>query len=139
MTNEPSKPRRPTWTTWPRERLFHERAVALACAVEPSSAVSYSSAVKLYFNFCSTHSFPVDPTPDTLSLYAVYTAHYIKPDSVSAYLSGICSQLEPFFPEIRSSRNHWLVKKTLAGCKKMFTSTTSRKRPISRSELANVA
>jgi hypothetical protein len=105
MTNEPSKPRHPTQTTWSHERLFCKRAVALACAVEPSSAASYSSVVKSYFNFCSVHSFPVDPTPNTLSLYAIYTAHYIKPDSISAYLSGICSQLEPFFPEVCSSRN----------------------------------
>ena len=67
-------------------------------------------------HFCSAHSFPVDPTPDTPSFYAVYSAHYIKPDSVSSYLFGICNQLEPFFPEVQTSRLHWLVKKTLAGC-----------------------
>ena len=60
-------------------------------------------------------------------------------NSVSSYLSGICNQLEPFFPEVQASRHHWLVKKTLAGCRKMFPSVTSRKRPITRSELANIS
>ena len=95
-----SKSRHPVQTTWPREQLLREHAIAIACAVEPGSAASYSSTVKSYFNFCSAHSFLVDPTPDTLSFYAVYSAHYIKPDSVSSYLSGICNQLEPFFPEV---------------------------------------
>jgi hypothetical protein len=122
MINEPDKPRHPIHTTWPCERLLHEHAIAIACAVEPSSTSSYSSAVNSYFTFCPTHSFPVDPTPKTLSFYAVYTAHYIKPDTVSTYLSSICNQLEPFFPEVCASRHHWLVKKTLAGCKKMLTS-----------------
>ena len=85
------------------------------------------------------HLFPVDPTPDTLSFYAVYLAHYIKLDFVSSYLSGICDQLEPVFPEVQASRHHWLVKKTLAGCQKMFPSITSRKWPITRSELANIS
>src|ERR1700679_199095 len=66
-------------------------------------------------------------------------AHYIKPDSVSSYLSGICNQLEPFFPDVRSHRHHWLVTKTLAGCRKMFPSTASRKRPLARTELVDVA
>ena len=81
----------------------------------------------------------IHSTPDTLSFYAVYSAHYIKPDSVSSYLFGICNQLEPFFPEVQTSRHHWLVKKTLAGCWKMFPSVASRKRPITRSALANIS
>jgi hypothetical protein len=139
MTRRPPKSRRPIRTTWPRERLLRERAIAIACAVEPSSATAYSSAVKSYFNFCAAHSFPVEPTPDTLSFFAVYTAHYIKPDSVSSYLSGICNQLEPFFPDVRSHRHHWLVTKSLAGCRKMFPSETSRKRPVTRAELSDVS
>ena len=139
MTRRPTKSRQSTRTTWTRERLARERAIAIACAIEPSSASAYSSAVKSYFNFCSLHSFPVDPTPDTLSFFTVYTAHYIKPDSVSSYLSGICNQLEPFFPDVRSHRHHWLVTKTLAGCRKMFPSAASRKRPVTRAELVNIS
>jgi hypothetical protein len=138
MTRKPSRPRPPR-ETWSYERLLRERAIAIASAVEPASALSYSSAVTSYFNFCSSHSLPVEPTPDTLSLFTVYMAHHIKPKSVSSYLSGICNQLEPFFPDVRSHRRHWLVTKTLAGCRKMLPSTTSRKRPITRTELASVA
>jgi hypothetical protein len=137
MTNRTKRPRHPR-EAWTHERLIRERAIAIACAVEPSSASSYSSAVNSYFNFCSSHSLPVKPTPDTLSFFAVYMAHHIKPKSVSSYLSGICNHLEPFFPDVRSHRRHWLVTKTLTGCRKMLPSATSRKRPITRSELASV-
>ncbi|KAF8806858.1 hypothetical protein BYT27DRAFT_7223991 [Phlegmacium glaucopus] len=124
--------------TWTCECLLRERAIAIACAVEPSSISSYSSAVSSYFDFCSTHSFPIEPTPNTLSFYAVYMLHHIKPRSVASYLSGVCNQLEPFFPDVRMHRRHWLVSKTLEGCRKMFPSATSRKRPLTRLELANV-
>jgi hypothetical protein len=96
MSSGTTKPRHSVQTTWPHEHFLCEHAIAIACAVEPSSATSYSSAVKSYFNFCSAHSFLVDPTPNTLSFYAVYTAHYIKPSSISSYLSGICNQLKLF-------------------------------------------
>lgn len=139
MTKSSALSRRPHREAWTRERLLRERAVAVACAIEPSSVSSYSSAVTSYFDFCSLHNLPVEPTPDTLSFYAVYMAHYIKPRSVASYLSGICSQLEPFFPDIRYHRRHWLVTKTLEGCRKMFPSATSRKRPITRSELATIS
>ena len=69
----------------------------------------------------------------------MYTAHYIKPDSVSSYLSGICNQLELFSPDVRSYRHHWLVTKTLAGCHKIFPSAASRKCPLPRTELINIS
>ena len=131
--------RRSKRAIWPREQLLRERAVAIACAIEPSSASAYTSATKSYFEFCSMHGFPVEPTSDTLSFFAVYMSHQIKPKSVGSYLSGICSQLEPFFPDVRAHRRHWLVTKTLAGCRKLFPSSPSRKRPVTRSELIHVA
>jgi len=79
--------------TWTCDHLLHKRATAIACAVEPSSVSSYSSAVNSYFDFCSSHSLPVEPTPDTLSFYAIYMSHHIKPKSVASYLSSICSKL----------------------------------------------
>ena len=124
MIKNSSSFRRSHRDTWARDRLLRERAVAIACAIEPGTALSYSSAVTSYFDFCSSHDFPVAPTPDTLSFYTVYMAHYIKPKSVGSYLSGICSQLEPFSPDVRSHRHHWLVTKSLEGCKKMFPKTT---------------
>ena len=139
MTRHTTKTRRPRRETWSRERLLRERAMAVACSLEPGSVSSYSSDIKSYFDFCTDHSFPFDPTPDTLSLYVVYTSHYIKPKSVGSYLSGVCSQLETFFPDVRTHRRHWLVTKTLAGCRKMFPSDVSRKWPVTRSELATIA
>ena len=138
MNTKSARPR-PPCEAWTHERLVCECAIAIACAIEPSSASSYSSAVNSYFTFCSSHSLPVEPTPDTLSFFAVYMAHHIKPKSVSSYLSGICNQLEPFFPDVRSHRRHWLVTKTLIGCRKMLPSSTTQKRPISRTELTDVA
>jgi hypothetical protein len=104
MTSFPVSSRQPLRTPWTRERLVHERAVALGCAIEPGTASSYSSALQSYLAFCKSHNFPIDPTPDTLSFFVVFMCHHIKPKSVESYLSGICNQLEPFFPIVRESR-----------------------------------
>jgi len=139
MNKRSSSSRRCPRETWTHDRLHRERTVAIACAIELSSMSSYSSAVNSYFAFCSAHSFPIEPTPDMLSFYAVYMAHHIKPKSVSSYLSGVCSQLELFFPDVRLHRRHWLVLKTLKGCRKMFPLSTSRKWPLTHSELTDVS
>ncbi|TDL27789.1 hypothetical protein BD410DRAFT_811979 [Rickenella mellea] len=54
-----------------------------------------------YTVFCEKHDFPIQPTPDTISFYITYMADYIQPNSIANYLSGICSSLEPFFPDIK--------------------------------------
>lgn len=128
--------RQPLRAPWTRERLNLERSLALGSAIDASSTASYSSALQSYISFCRAHSFELDPTPDTLSYYTVYMCHHIKPSSVDSYLSGICNQLEPFFPEARQNRRHRLVSRTLRGCKKIRAIPTTRKRPLSRSELA---
>ena len=130
--------RQPPRTAWTVERLKHERALALGYTLEPASLASYSSALHSYITFCTLHSFPVEPTPDTLSFFVVFMCHHIKPQSVQAYLSGICNQLEPFFANVREVRNHRLVTKTLAGCKKLRAAPVSRKDPLSRSDLATI-
>ena len=127
--------RQPDRLPWTRERLEKERAIAIGASIDASSVASYSSALNSYVNFCRIHEFPVDPTPDTLSFYTVFMCHHIKPKSVESYLSGICSQLEPFFPKVLEIRRHRLVTKTLQGCKKLRGCATSRKRPLTRSEL----
>lgn len=128
-------PRKTVRLPWPREKLEHERAIALGFAIEPASKLAYSSAVQSYLDFCKSHDFPITPTPDTLSYYVVYMCHHIKPSSVKSYLSGICNQLESFFPEVRTARHHHLVIKTLTGCTKLLSSPTSRKDVISREDL----
>src|ERR1700733_14670633 len=139
MIHLPSLSRQPYQEAWTREHLFQERAIAIVCAIEPGSVSSYSSALNSYIAFCSSHNFPVEPTPDTLSFYAVYMCHHIKPKSVDSYLSGICNQLEPFFPDVRSHRCHRLVAKTIQGCKKLFPLEPSCKRPLSCSDLVTVS
>jgi len=138
MINLSPTSRQPFREPWTLAHLEHERAIAIGSAIDPSSISSYSSALNSYITFCRAHHFPIDPTPDTLSFYTVYMCHHIKPKSVDNYLSGIANQLEPFFPSVRSHRHHMLVTRTLKGCKKLRPSQVSRKRPITRMELASL-
>ncbi|KAJ3805252.1 hypothetical protein F5876DRAFT_91577 [Lentinula aff. lateritia] len=90
----------PPQLVWSREHLLHKQNIALGNILEPSSLSLYTSAVQSYVTFCCTHDFSIDPTTDTLSFYIIYIHHFIKPKSVSSYLSGICNQLEVFYPNI---------------------------------------
>ena len=74
--------------------------------------------------------------PNTLSFYTVYMAHHIKLSSVDSYLSGICSKLKPFYPNVH--KNHHLVTKTLWGCKKLQSIPTTHKQPLTCPELAEL-
>jgi hypothetical protein len=69
MTKKSSRPRCPYREAWTHECLVREHAIAIACAVEPGSSTSYSSAVKSYFDFCTLHSLSVELTPDTHRLH----------------------------------------------------------------------
>ena len=109
--------RQPTRLPWTKERLLHEQAVALGSDIDISSASAYSSTLKSYLTFCHTHTLPTDPTPNTLSFYVVYMSHHIKPTSVESYLSGICNQLELFYPDVRRNHHSSLMTCTLHGSK----------------------
>jgi hypothetical protein len=100
MNFAPRSSRQPIRPTWTHERLVHECVIAWGMALERSSILSYSSALQSYLSFCSAHDFPPDPTPDTLSFYTVYISHFLKPNTVKSYLSGICSQLESTYPDV---------------------------------------
>ncbi|KAJ8475333.1 hypothetical protein ONZ51_g6619 [Trametes cubensis] len=128
----------PAWQPWTRERLIHERAIALGHALDESTKLSYSSALNSYLNFCHIHHFPFEPTPDTLSLFATYMCHHIEPRSVDSYLSGICSELEPFFPSVRSARSTPLVTRTMRGFKRLRSKPVVRKRALTQEDLARV-
>lgn len=130
--------RQPVRTPWTRERLEHERAIALGQAIDSSTWNNYSSALNSYLEFVKIHNFPVDPTPDTLSFYTVFMSFHIKPDSVDTYLSGICQQLEPYFPDVRKNRKSPLVHRTLDGCKRIRAIPTSRKRALTLANLCLV-
>ncbi|KAJ3504142.1 hypothetical protein NLJ89_g8093 [Agrocybe chaxingu] len=123
---------------WSKEKLVHERAIALGHALDDSTLGNYGSALNSYLTFVKNHDFPVEPTPDTLSFFTVYTCHYLNPRSVSTYLSGIISQLEPFFPEARTARKSMLVRRTLQGCMRMNGKATVRKRALTVDDLHTV-
>jgi hypothetical protein len=139
MNTIPASSRQPHREPWTHERLVHERSVALGTAIEPSTASSYSSALHSYVTFCTMHQFSIEPTVDTLTFFIVYMCAHIKPTSVEAYLSGICNQLEGLYPHIRELRHHRVVSKTLTGCKKLRAVGVTRKRALTRLELAEVS
>ena len=56
------KARQPTREVWSRERLVHERAIALGNALDRSTLSNYSSALNSYLNFVKLHDLPVEPT-----------------------------------------------------------------------------
>lgn len=132
LSTSSRQPARPVWT---KEKLIRERAIALGHAIDTSTLATYTSHLQSYLAFCKTHGFSIEPTPDTLSFYTVFMCHHIKPDSVASYLSGICNQLQPFFPNVRDARLNPLVARTLAGCRRMFNSPTKRKRALTLDDL----
>jgi hypothetical protein len=129
------KARQPTRAIWSRERLFHERALALGHVIDKSTLSNYNSALNSYLNFVTSHGFPVDPTPETLSLYTVYICHHINPRSVNTYLSGISQQLEADFPAVKEARNSALVCRTWRGCMRMKGIATVRKHALTVDDL----
>jgi hypothetical protein len=127
--------RQPVREIWTRERLVHERAIALGNVLDKSTLSNYSSALNSYLNFVKLHDFPVEPTPETLSFYTVYMSHYINPRSVNTYLSGISQQLEIHFPAAKAARNSTLVRRTFQGCSRMKGKATIRKRALTTDDL----
>ena len=126
------QPRREAWTM---ERLINERSISLGYSLDTSSFGAYTSALNSYLTFCNLHHLPVDPTPDTLSFFVVFLSSHIKPDLVNSYLSGICRQLEPFYPEVCQNRKTMLVSRTMAGCMRRFGTPTKRKAPLLQANL----
>ena len=120
------------------DRLVNERSISLGYSLDSSSFGAYTSALNSYITFCNLHHLPIDPTPDTLSFYIVFLSSHINPKSVNSYLSGICRQLEPFYPEIRHHRKSLLVSRTMAGCLRRFGTPTKRKKPFSHADLQHV-
>jgi hypothetical protein len=123
---------------WTRERLIRERSIAMGQSIDISTWKNYGSALNSYLSFVRMHDFPVEPTPDTLSFYIVFMCFNIKPDSVDSYLSGICHQLEPYFPSVRTTRKSMICKRTLAGCKRLRGVPTVRKRALTMDDLHRV-
>lgn len=111
-----ARPREP----WPHEQLLFERALALSQARALQTRSSYSTALRSYLSFCDRQHLPIAPSPDTLSL-------------------GICSELEPFFPDVRSARSSHLVRDTLKGAMRLYSRPVRRKTPLTCSDVARLA
>lgn len=127
--------RQPFRAPWTKERLLRERALALGLAIDTSTTKTYGSALNSYLSFIHMHNLDVDPTPDNLSFFVVFMSHHINPKSVASYLSGICQQLEPYFPHVRTSRNSALVHRTLRGCMRLKGRPTLRKNALTLDNL----
>ena len=135
MIRAQTRPRQPRREPWSLERLLQERAIALEHALDQSTKSTYSSALNSYLAFCEMHTFPIAPTEQTLSFYVIFQCHHIEPRSVDSYLSGICSELEPFYPDIRKARSSPLVACTLKGAKRLFSKLIRRKRALDRAAI----
>ncbi|EUC67540.1 tyrosine recombinase-like protein, putative, partial [Rhizoctonia solani AG-3 Rhs1AP] len=134
------KSRQPHRSTWPLDRLRHEHAIALGFALETRTQHVYNSSTISWLSFCKRHGFSNEPTADTLSFYAVWMCgaeNPVKPSTVVGYLSGICSNLEPFYPSVRTIRNDRLVSKTLAGLKRRFGTAPRQKRAMTVQEMTD--
>lgn len=138
MIRSTRRSRQPVREAWPRDRLLRERAIALGQAIDTSTLQTYSSALNSYLTFVRIHDLPVDPTPDTVSFFTVFMSHHIDPKSVKSYLSGICQQLEPYYPNIRASRHSPLVERTLKGCLRLKGGAVKRKRALTFDDLSKV-
>ena len=130
--------RQPVRQPWAMDRLIHERSILLGMAIDNSTANTYTSATNSYLTFCKLHGIPIEPTSETLSYYITFQSSHINPKSVESYLSGICSNLEPFFPEIRSNRDSALVKRTLRGALRRHGQPTKRKSPLTTNHLQSI-
>lgn len=139
MISQSSNARQPLREAWSLERLILERSISLGFALDPATSRAYSSHLNSYLSFCATHHFAVEPNADTLSFYVVYMCQHIQPRSVECYLSGIVSQLEPYFPSIRQIRQSQLVKRSLQGSARRFGRPAIRKQPLLREDLVRVA
>ena len=135
MNYEPTPSRQPTRQPWTHERLVRERTIVLGHAIDRSTKSSYNSGTNSYLAFCHLHHRPVEPTPETLSFFTVFMSHHINPKSVDNYLSGICNNLESFFPNVRAARNSTLVSQTPAGCKRLYGHPSHCKCALTREDL----
>ena len=121
------------------DHLIHKRSVLLGMAIDNSTATAYTSATNSYLSFCHLHNIPIDPTSETLSYYITFQSSHINLKSVESYLSGICNNLEPFFPDVRANRASTLVKRTLKGAFRRHGRPTKRKSPLTTTHLQLIA
>ena len=93
-------PRQPPRVAWTLDHLNYEQSILLGLSINSTTAAMYSSAMNSYFTFCKKHHLSIEPTTETLSYYITYQTHFISPDSIDSYLSGIVNQLKLYYPDV---------------------------------------
>lgn len=104
-------------------------------AIEKSTGDNYRTGLRDYTMFCLRHNLSLDPTVDTLSRYISYTSAHIA--SGPKYLTGARHFLAQFYPEFDANRAHVLVRKTIAGSRKLRADPIRRKLPLRTSHLTS--
>lgn len=130
--------RQPARLPWAMDRLVLERSILMGMAIDLTTAASYNSAVNSYLTFCKLHKLAPEPSPDTFSLYVTWQSAHIDPKSVDSYLSSICNNLEPYYPDIRKIRKSLIVSRTLKGAKRRHGRAVKRKSPLLVSHLIDI-
>lgn len=120
------------------DRLLLERSILMGMAIDLTTSSSYNSAVNSYLTFCKLHNLAPEPSPDTFSLYVTWQSAHIDPKSVDSYLSGICNNLEPYYPDVRKIRKSLIVSRTLKGAKRRHGRAVKRKSPLLLSHLNEI-
>lgn len=131
------RPRQLHCIAWSQERLLHECSIKLGYSINNTIFKCYRSALNSYLNFVKIHEFVTASTADML-LYIAYMSHQINSKSIFSYLLGICNQLKIYFPKIHAAKNSLLVKKTLSGSKKRFSSPTKQKSVLTQDDILYV-
>lgn len=102
-------------------------------SIEKSTRKSYATGARDYINFCTTHSLPLDPTPQTLARYIAFTSRSIA--SARKYLTGARHFLSDLYPSFDANRAHPLVQAILTGSRKLRADPVHRKLPLRLSHL----
>ena len=132
------RPCQPVREAWPHERLVFECAIALGNSVALSTRLNYSSALNSYLEFCKLHHLPIQPNEETMSFFVVFMSHHIQPRSVEKYLSGIATELQPYFPTVQQVTMAPLVRHTLRGCLRLYSKPVACKHALSMDDLQTV-
>ena len=92
--------RQPPRVAWTLDCLNYEQSILLGLSIDSTTTAMYTFTTNSYPTFCKKHHLSIELTAKTLSYYITYQTHFISPDSVDSYLSGIINQLELYYPDI---------------------------------------
>ena len=136
--------RQPVWKAWPLEHLILEHSLSLGFALHPNTSCAYSSHLNSYLTFCQLHHFPIDPTPDTLSVMTVtfcnphqripeFSASFPSPHAQSRNLTLIPDSEHLFPITLDHSRPDHLYLSLISSSSLSLASSHTLPLPFSRS------